>query len=458
MGRLFGLQPAAARACRVLELGCGDGTNSLAIAQTLPEARVIGVDITAGPLHGGRALAVAAGLTNVELRCADLLDPSWVDDLGEIDYVIAHGVYSWVPPAVRGALLDCCRRCLSPQGIAFISYNAYPGSYLRDMSRDILAYHLQGVASPPERITRAQQLMHAIVSVESPSPYARVLREHVQRMLGASDALLYHDDLAPVSTPFYFHEFIEHANAHELQFVSEAELSDSQMRDVPAGVGELIASLPEDVIVREQYLDFFNNRMFRQTLLARAGVPVNRAIEGHVLDTMAVSSPARREGARFLTDHGGELTTTEPLIAAAMNELCDHWPVSLPFGDLVDRAARRVGSTPGAEPLDRLRETLLQAYVLRIVGLAGCPLPVTGHPDARPQASPLARAQVAAGRPVIATLLPGNHLLEDELDGTLLPLLDGTRDEAALATELGASETRVHAAVSRLAAQGLLIA
>jgi hypothetical protein len=60
-----------------------------------------------------------------------------------------------------------------------------------------------------------------------------VLSEQLERMLGESDALLYHDELAPLSTPFYFHEFIEHAAAHGLQFLSEAVLADSQKREVP---------------------------------------------------------------------------------------------------------------------------------------------------------------------------------------------------------------------------------
>ncbi|MGH2894500.1 MAG: methyltransferase regulatory domain-containing protein [Solirubrobacteraceae bacterium] len=81
-------------------------------------------------------------------------------------------------------------------------------------------------------------------------------------MLDGSDALLYHDDLAAISTPSYFHQFIEHAAARRLQFLSEADLADSQLRDVPEGVGELVASLPRDVVVREQYLDFFSNRAF----------------------------------------------------------------------------------------------------------------------------------------------------------------------------------------------------
>ena len=230
------------------------------------------------------------------------------------------------------------------------------------------------------------------------------------------------------------------------------------MRDVPAGVGDLIAGLPEDVIIREQYLDFFSNRMFRQTLLTRANAPITRAIDGGVLDGMAVSSPARRDASRFVTEQGAELSTTEPLVAAAMNELCDRWPASLAFPDLVARASQRLApATPDAEAVDRLRGALLEAYVLRVVWPSGCPLPATGQPSSRPRASPLARAQAADGHPVISSLLPGNYALADELQGRLLTLLDGTRDHAALAAALDAPEPSVRTAVSRLTAEGLLV-
>jgi hypothetical protein len=103
-----------------------------------------------------------------------------------------------------------------------------------------------------------------------------------------------------------------HATAHELQFVSEAEQSDSQMRNVPTDVGELIAA--------------------------------------------------------------------EPLVAAAMNELCDRWPASLTFGDLVAAASQRLApAVPDAEAVDRPRGVPLEAYVLRVVWLSGCALPATGH-------------------------------------------------------------------------------
>lgn len=454
VGRLFGLSPAPAAGCRAVELGCGDGVNALAIAQTLPKARITGVDLSPAAIDRGRSLAQAAGLENVDLRVGDLGDPSWRADLGPVDYVIAHGVYSWIPPASRGALLDACRELLAPDGIAFVSYNAYPGSYLRDMARDILAFHLRGVAGPAARISGAQQLMRAIVSVESPSPYARVLREHLQRMLSASDALLYHDDLASISTPFYFHEFIEHAVAHGLQFLSEADLADSQMRDVPDSVAELIDALPPDVVVREQYLDFFANRMFRQTLLVHGELAVRRAIDDRCLETLVVSSAAQRTEDGFVAGAAG-LRTTDPVVEVAMEELARRWPTGVPFPDLAARAVAGE-SDPGAR--DRLRATMLDAYLGRVVFLRSVAHPAGDETLDRPLASPLARAQCAAGGRVLASLLGTPVAVEREADRRLLTLLDGTRDHVALAAATGLDAATVIEVLRQLAGLGLLLA
>jgi hypothetical protein len=278
-------------------------------------------------------------------------------------------------------------------------------------------------------------------------------------MQGFSDALLFHDDLAEISTAFYFHEFMEHATAHDLQFLSEALLSDSQLRDVPAAVGELISELPDDVIVREQYLDFCRNRMFRQTLLVRAAAPADRAIDDRVLDALAISSAAQRDGSRFVTEKGGELSSSDPVINAAMDELSERWPESLPWPELLDAVSRRLGvSQIAADAVQRLRGALLQAYLARAVQLLGCGLPATARPGARPQTSPLARAQLAIGRSVMSTLRPGNRRPADDQERTLIGLLDGTRDRATIAGELGWAEPDVTAALADLAHEALLLA
>jgi SAM-dependent methyltransferase len=462
VGRLFGLDAAPAATCRVLELGCGDGGNALSIAQTLPGAHVVGIDAAAAAIARGDALARGAGLANVELHAADFehLPP----DLGSFDYVIAHGVYSWIPPAARVALLACARRCLAPAGIAFVSYNAYPGSYLRDMARDVLRYHLRDVEDPAARLSGAQELMRAIVAIEEPTSYAHVLREHLGRMLRYSDALLFHDDLAEISTPLYFHEFVEHAAGHGLRFLSEADLFESQLRDVPPSAQGLLATLPADVVVREQYLDFFKNRMFRQTLLCHAEAEVRRELDDAVVEGCAISSQAATKGERtldgdetFETPDGWSMTTSEPLVRAAMQALHAAWPASLGFPELLTVAVAAAGpDAPRALVVARLREVLLAAYLARIVLLHGCPPPVAARVKERPLASGLARAQRTAGAVVVSSLLHANVRLDGELEPALLALLDGTRERAELPAALGRPRAEVEAALERFASAGLL--
>jgi Predicted methyltransferase regulatory domain/Methyltransferase domain len=462
----------------VLELGCGDGANLLSLAQALPGARFLGIDASASAVARGNALARAARLENVELRHGDI--ERLPAELGSFDYVLAHGVYSWIPPAARGALLACCRERLTPAGIAYVSYNAYPGSYLRDMTRDVLHYHVRDIHEPQARLEQAHELMRAIVAIESPSPYAQALREQLERMLRSSDALLLHDDLAEVSTPFYFHEFIEHATRHGLRFLSEAELADSQMRDVPDSAARLMASLPEDRVVREQYMDFFRNRTFRQTLLCHAHACPHDELDDRQLEGFAISSPARpreepgeEEAAErdaeqtFTTPAGFSVTTSEPLVKAALRALWQAWPRSVDWGSLLELACAAAGPQAPTELVQgRLREVLLQAHLARIVHLQGCPAPVAAHAAERPLASPLARAQCAAGAQVVSSLLHGNVNLQGELDVGLLVLLDGTRDRTALLSGLAhspldadsqsATAELVEATLTRFAGLGLL--
>jgi methyltransferase-like protein/trans-aconitate methyltransferase len=465
IARLFGLRPKPAERSRVLELGCGDGGNLLSLAQALPGARLVGIDAAASAVERGMRLVRAAGLENVELRCMDLEELPEGGELGEagsFDYILSHGVYSWIPPRPRVALLAGVRRYLAPMGVAYVSYNAYPGSYLRDMARDILGYHVRDIEDPQRKLAAARELMQTIVAIEepSPSPYAQVLREHMERMLRYSTALLFHDDLAEISTPFYFHEFMEHATHHQLAFLAEADLFESQMRDVPGSAGRLMEGLPDDVLVREQYLDFFKNRMFRQTLLCHADAPVRRELDDSEIERLWVSSSARaRDGDTFETPEGYAVTTSEPLVQAAMRALGEAWPQALDFPTLLECALQAAGSEAQRELVRaRLRVVLLQAYLARIVMLQGCAPPVVNRAGDRPTASPLARAQHASGLPAVSSLLHANVLVEGELEPRLLALLDGTHTPSELAGALAAPVEDVAGALGRLASVGLLTA
>jgi methyltransferase-like protein/cyclopropane fatty-acyl-phospholipid synthase-like methyltransferase len=440
---LFGLQPAPIDSCRVLEIGCGDGGNLVPMALDLPGSEFIGIDLAAQPVARGAALADDLGLTNVELRALDVQELP--DDLGTFDYIVAHGLYSWIPPEARDALIAACGRHLAPQGVAFVSYNAYPGSYLRDMARDVLLFHVSRLEDPALRVGQARALMELVVDAQADTPYARVLREHMERLLDHRDWALYHDDLAAVNTPVYFHEFVEHAGRHGLQFLAESELAESQLPAVPDHVAAALEQLPDDVVVREQYMDFVRNRMFRQTLLCRAEAAPRRTIGPEALAGLWIASPVRPveqsegEVVTFHGPRGSAMETADPLLQRTLSILGQFWPQAVAFEDLVERSRRAIASPRSpAEDRRRLGEVLLRAAAGSLVHLHTHPPSVARRAGERPAASPLARHQADAGNQVVTTLRHGSVRIDDPLAAFLLTRLDGTRDRAGLLADVSA--------------------
>src|SRR5438067_2111360 len=215
MATLFGMEPAAVGHCRVLELGCGDGGNLVPMALTVPGSEFVGVDLSASALARCRARAAELGLGNVRLEQIDLreLPPG----LGRFDFIIANGLYSWVPAEVRGDLLAVCRDRLSPQGVAFVSYNAYPGCRQREMVWEMLRYRVRQIADPREQMTQAREFARYLAEVHSrPEASNPSLAKELKETLDHPDFLLYHDDLATINEPVYFREFVEHAGRFAL--------------------------------------------------------------------------------------------------------------------------------------------------------------------------------------------------------------------------------------------------
>src|ERR1700742_1272227 len=167
LATLFGLQPAPIDKCRVLEIGCGDGANLIPMALMLPESEFVGVDLAAHPVAKGQKMAGALGLRNVTLQQLDIADLS--ASFGQFDYVIAHGVYSWVPAEVRDQLLAICKANLSPQGVAYVSYNAYPGSHLREMIRGMMQFHTRETCGADDRVNQSRALIRFLAQSQSES-------------------------------------------------------------------------------------------------------------------------------------------------------------------------------------------------------------------------------------------------------------------------------------------------
>jgi methyltransferase-like protein/trans-aconitate methyltransferase len=397
IGTLFGMKPAPVTACRVLEIGCGNGANLIPLAYHLPESHFTGIDLAAAPVAAANAMAADLELHNIDLRVADLRDLGAEE--GAFDYIFAHGLYSWIPADVRDRLLGVCRERLAPQGVAFVSYNVYPGRYPRQMIREILLYHTRAVENPAERIAEARRLLEHL-----DHPEAKALME--QR-----DDSLFHDDMAPINDPVWFREFAAHAQRHGLQYLGEADSHktfDPAMKEVDAA----------DVIEREQYLDFFKLRRFRQTLLCRAEVPLGRAVDAGRMDEFLFSE---NKGAQ-------RVPGDDPALEAVAQALHDTAPLPARFEELI----------PYAGNPEVLRQILFALLTAGAVNLHVHDYPCQETVTERPRASRLVRYQAADGDNVTSAC--HNPVQLDAIAQHLVQLLDGTRTHQEIARELAALE------------------
>lgn len=154
---LYGISAPPVANARVLELGCAAGGNLLPYAVAHPEARAVGVDLSVQQIEAGQSIVKAMGLKNLDLRAMSITDIT--PEFGQFDYIIVHGVFSWVPPEVREAILRVCRENLAPEGIAYVSYNTYPGWKASDVVRDAMILNSHDAQTPEERLARAKDML-----------------------------------------------------------------------------------------------------------------------------------------------------------------------------------------------------------------------------------------------------------------------------------------------------------
>lgn len=452
IGRMFGMRPPPVDRCRVLELGCADGSNLIPMALELPDSTLLGIDLSEREVAAGRQLVERLELSNVELRHGNILELG--PELGEVDYLLCHGVFSWVPPFVQDKILDLCARQLSPNGIAYISYNTYPGWHQRGMVREMMRYHTQGFPVPRERIEQGRALVRFLaeaVPAES-GPHGAYLHQQLDEMRNWDDSFLFHDSLEECNQPLYFHEFMARADAQGLRYLGESEFHAMVGSNLPAAVFQTLSKLSNDLVRMEQYMDFVRNRSFRQTLLCRKNVPLQRGISPTRLQEMQVSSRLKTaatgkelttaEPVRFQLGQSGSMRIEHPFVKAALRRLQEIWPERLSFDELVVQTQSRMLPQPAvqntaantaandADQRAYLADMLLLCFSRGLIELHQLPVHCVWIASDHPTASPLARWQ--AGQGISVTNQCHKLVRLDATHCQLLRLLDGTRDHAAL--------------------------
>ena len=435
LGALHGLKPAPVDGCRVLEIGSGDGGNLVPMACSIPGGQFTGIEPSGPAIDRACALAQASGARNVRFVNAGVEDVA--DGLGTFDYIVTHGVFSWVDAAVQEKILELSRRLLAPDGLAYISYNTYPGWHARGMIREMMLYRIRHETRPQARVTLAREFLHRLsatvdatdkvgLSATDMAAFGSLLRHERAFLSEYPDAYFFHEHLERVNLPLYFHEFAARAGRHGLQYVSEALYSSGVPSAYPAAVAKAVLEFSEDPLEQQQMLDFVTNRTFRESVLCAADRQLVRIPDAGALKHFYVSSPLKStklEGdtETFTVPWGWTATTGDPSLREALLKIGASWPLPL----AVDPIS---GFTPPA------RLGLLNWFSRGMLEFQAGPPRFRTSIDGRPAAPALARHQAQSGPTV--TNLRHEQVTLDDLSRAWLLLLDGSRDVPELVRHL----------------------
>lgn len=458
---LLGLEAPPIERCRVLEVGSAIGGNLIPMAMRMPDSTFLGIDLSANQTRAAQAQVERLGLQNISFLERDLAQ--FDDDLEPFDFIIAHGIYSWVPPAARQALLELCAARLSEHGMANISYNTFPGWYGLLAIRRIMQDAARGIEDPEEQARAGADAVKFFRDVWPDNhPLGTFLRWYInleEARLEVNDratsTLVLHDELSEYNDPVYLGEFVAAAEKAGLSYVADADLPASFPNGVPDDVVAAISKRVRSAVEFEQHLDMLRNTTFRRSLLVRGKVEVQRRLRPDPAMMMQFSVRSRavpegsveindRAAAAFAIPAGARLTTDHPLSKAAMLELRAANPQSLSFRELAVRAWGRVEghgqSAPPADQLTLLGANLLRGYTYNIdlidlrLGLPN----IAGSVTERPLVDEYTRTLALEGERVVSNRYHERVQLAP-VQAFILSLLDGTRDHTALAHELEAT-------------------
>jgi methyltransferase-like protein/2-polyprenyl-3-methyl-5-hydroxy-6-metoxy-1,4-benzoquinol methylase len=476
---VFGMRAPRPDTARILELGCAGGGNLIPMAESLPQSSSLGIDLSNAQIEEGQRFIARSGLRNVTLRQGSIADLGERD--GQFDYIICHGVYSWVPRDVQRRILEVSSELLSPNGIAYISYNALPGWGMLGVLRDMMRFHAGRFSEPAKQIQQSRALLNVLAKTvpAQDNPYGMLLKQVSEKLHKAADWYIYHEHLEEDNDPAYFHEFVARAGAAGLQFLGEADLLSMLTNQLPEEVQAALREVSSNIVHSEQYMDFFRNRTFRETLLCRADVTLNRRIDADKIRPLAFASDLEPQGSGhalksaselvFAGAHRPNLGVSDPLFKTALVVLREAWPRFLPVIELEAKARSRLEmAPPTAETTAAFVDRLWGWFTRQLVSMSAAPAHCASVAGERPLGSVVARTQLELGHTQVTDLL---HRVAKigAFDAMVLSLLDGSRDRPALAARLVSSrvaregsgkdeplDRRIEAALQRLAAGALL--
>jgi SAM-dependent methyltransferase len=437
----FGLKaPSAARA-RVLEIGCAAGGHIIPLAAAWPHAQFLGVDLSAVQIAQGQARIARLELVNIELEARSLDEIGPKD--GAFDFIICHGVFSWIPEPLRDALLRVIAERLKPEGVAAVSFNVLPGWRLFQIARDSLILHDRFQNEAEARAAQARELFE-LMSAESNDRYSygRFWRDEARRMASGGDAYIAHEIFEDENAPLTFTDFCAALDRRGLAYLGECNVSANYEESMAAaGAASIRRFSRGDDRAREQYIDIFSGRAFREALIVhgerasaiRRAPPIDSMDSFHFVPSLKLTSlpPSEERQAWRIGEEDAGIAVEEEAVAIAFERLIARLPGSSTLEDMApaattDPALRR-----------RIAEALARLVVLGHCAISAEPVICASRLEDRPRTWRVTAMDAAAGD--WAASLRHAPVKLEPLQRLYLPLLDGTRtrdDLVAVAADL----------------------
>ena len=381
-----------------------------------------------------------SGITNLKLYHCDLLDVD--SSFGTFDYIICHGVYSWVPEHVRKAILHICSTLLSPNGIAYVSYNALPGWRMFSMVREMMRYHVRYI---PEDLKKTEQSIamlqfvgqHIVDPVDS---YGSFIRETMENLSRSTSEYIFHEYLEEHNQAFYFHEFIDSLQEYNLQYLGNTDFNTMNNLHFPEETQDILNDISSNIHNLEQYMDFLRCRRFRCDLLTHSERELEREVTlnpftkafftlsaFHTQDEMLTPKAIVEDILENTFIESQQLPLKDiPIFAHAIQSLYESWPRYIHFDDICSYVQNQIHNDFSQEDQVEIA-ALLQTLLLRnTIELHLLQPEIATEVSSKPCASAVARAQIRYQFSV-----SNQHhtmiALKDLWMRKILPYIDGTR-------------------------------
>ena len=431
--QIFGMKAKPIIKARVLELGCAGGGNIIPLAMQYPDAQFIGVDLSRKQVAAGRARIAKLGIKNIELQCKSFTELA--PDVGTFDYIICHGVFSWVQRPLQQAIFEITRALLAPEGIAYISYNVLPGWRMMQPVRDAVLSQIPPSHDSANRVAASMELLNFLAEASSEDgTYGKALRQMAERLAHFPGNYFAHEFLEECNDPCTFADFTARANENGLAYLGDSDLQTMLVGNLGNAVAtEILRRANNSIVQTEQLMDLVNGRTFRASLVVHsaAGAKLNRNLSPDCLDGLHLLSGGAMEiktenSVATLVVNGRQ---SYEIKGAATRKALEKFIANAPCSSMIDELV--------SKEVDRaeIKSSFYSLLLLGIIVPLTEPVRAASMPAKQPRATQMAMkdAEQAA---VFTTNMRHESVVLDAASRFMLQAMTGHKSQAELTASL----------------------